>query len=581
MLVHQSNVVYVDGAPADPLDFIGPLTNGYRHCLTALRHHHEHITSILKGVPDGRIRTVLRPTDVYAQFLDASSHPDYLGDPAQRRRLFGLLSAPPSVQPAQDGSLSASGDASLPPADTFTLNRERTALFHGDIPYFDVGLHDAQLGADGQLSGRMTMLAPVDYAQRRLSRFTSMPDVWHDLVLESSLAELNRPGLPLRLWRASAFATLLEADPQDVDDRFVSMLRQLATWGVCDNGEMGVSWLSGLGQPGVGTFSAGAAQGLHDLGGLVGYLNARSRDPLARAATQGFRQLLRAATSSGGEPLSVFTGPATSMLVLGEPAEHDLRTEVARLCFLTDPDPSRIDVIGGLSGLLLCYSAAPSAPDATALLSTGLDVLGRFDRGRLGSVPTGLAHGELGVVWAQARAAAALGDTVTATLAGDRAADILSRRRDWPDSTAWCVGTGGMLLIASDLAELGLPVPSRLIDDLAERCGRLPPGPVDVSICHGLSGAVRALLYADACSAGRGKGLDAAAAELFDRGRAQARAQGWTLGARGHTALLGYHLGWSGFADTAARLAGRRTAEPLALRSPAGRSLGELVRRAG
>ncbi|WP_030942215.1 lanthionine synthetase LanC family protein [Streptomyces sp. NRRL S-646] len=76
---------------------------------------------------------------------------------------------------------------------------------------------------------------------------------------------------------------------------------------------------------------------------------------------------------------------------------------------------------------------------------------------------------------------------------------------------------------------------------------------MELSVCHGTSGVVQALLTASAFTGATG---------LVDRARAYqgrvldlARRHGFYTGAAGRTSLVGYLLGWSGVADTDLMLA--------------------------
>jgi hypothetical protein len=73
-----------------------------------------------------------------------------------------------------------------------------------------------------------------------------------------------------------------------------------------------------------------------------------------------------------------------------------------------------------------------------------------------------------------------------------------------------------------------------------------PAHGVDLSVCHGEAGVAQVTAWVEHA---RG-GAPTRAREHLSRAFAAALEHGFRNGMHGHTALLGYALGWSGVADT-------------------------------
>jgi lantibiotic modifying enzyme len=87
---------------------------------------------------------------------------------------------------------------------------------------------------------------------------------------------------------------------------------------------------------------------------------------------------------------------------------------------------------------------------------------------------------------------------------------------------------------------------------------------VDLSVCHGSSGVVQALL-ATAGILGE-PSITARAMEYQELVLRRVRHGGFYTGSAGKTAILGYMLGWAGIGDTDLLLSRAATRVPLALR---------------
>ncbi|CIZ83737.1 lantibiotic synthetase [Streptococcus pneumoniae] len=104
--------------------FYGKIIDGFKACYTILENSKNYFIEEIKLLSEKYplyLRQVLRPTMVYVKFLEASTHPDYLTDIKNQRKLFQKL------------------NSSLYKLDS-TLGKqveiEINSLMKGDVPYF-------------------------------------------------------------------------------------------------------------------------------------------------------------------------------------------------------------------------------------------------------------------------------------------------------------------------------------------------------------------------------------------------------------------------------------------------------------
>lgn len=532
-MVHESNVVTLRGERVNPASHYEQILSGFQSMRSALTSVADEVMEIIMAARNVDFRVVLRPTDIYIRYLDAATHPRRLASFDAAESLLDLLQTP------MPGS----------PAETFALERERSAMRRWDVPLFTVDIHGHALRADGELSSRCLEFSPAEEACRRLGQLQQTSGMFDRHVLESSLGELAIDRTTLA--EHSQYRELLTLPAEKAAQRYSTLLRSLATWGETMSGEPGVLWMGSTGQPQGSTLDAFATS-VHDLGGICAFLtNAGTDSALAMAARAAWQEA-DSARSADAVLLSATAGPASALMIGGEAnLEPTLRSldELGN----DDPRPDAVDLMLGAAGLCLLFAGTPN-PD-TDLVERALRPIRDTSRVRWERPDFDLAHGQLGVLWGRHRAASVLGDVALEEQAADELRGLVIRSaRAKGIGSAWCSGAAGLLTVVADLAGAGFEiVDSGTVDRLAEQACVLSPGaPVDVSLCHGMSGTVNALLAAGVAGVLPG-GVEAAHG-FFDSARQRALNSGFQTGAPGRTAVLGYFLGWSGYADVAARL---------------------------
>ena len=285
--------------------------------------------------------------------------------------------------------------------------------------------------------------------------------------------------------------------------------------------------------------------GTAGIGLFLAQLVARADDPtLRRTARAALRQALVAAGAPNASPLGFYAGKAgtAAAVVLGGAALGDDELvergrAMLRDVALTPDDPDFSDLIGGVAGTLLALVVAADALRDDELLARAHEaariLIGLAHRNADGSLSwstmkdkladlTGFAHGSAGNAHALLALHAiapdpAYAETVNGALAYERST-FSAEFANWPDyrwfgsgpkvpnyGALWCHGAVGIVRNRLLAERLGFDVAADVeiaLRTTAAQAERLLADPAsDTTLCHGLFGAVDALL--DGVRAGR------------------------------------------------------------------------------
>lgn len=541
--VHDDNVPHLRDAPLSATKHFTDVLAGYFDGLRFLRSG--RIAAVFDRHPGLAARTVLRATMVYGRFIDASTHPDYLAEPAEAERLFGLLSGV--------------SEEFSPEVAEFVSEQERVSLRTGNVPYFVLRGGSTELGTVAKRCDGVFKTTPLDVARKGVALNAARADVYHQFLLEECFGEVIGADEPAGLSSVGVFGATASSTP---GAWWRAIAERVTAVSVPFDGARGreIGWVCGIG-PGrdATTITPGNCVSFHDTGGIVAFLEraARYDDEVLETylgADRGLDSLLAEYHESLRRmPESVFSGAASLLLTRSSKVDEDV------LGSILDAVDARVeagvvedDLANGPAGLLMALLTGPGRAlcGEDRLVRLREVVLAQLAKPRAADW-FDLAHGELGLRWACARTGAAFGDQEVV----EEAADWLTARLDAAarsPHTGWCNGAAGLLLASAEiLASAGKEqwlTRGRLVAMVDDATALAPDAPVDLSVCHGSSGVVQSLL-ATARILGDGT-LTARAFDYQARVLKTVRANGFCTGMPGRTALLGYMLGWSGVGDT-------------------------------
>lgn len=491
-----ANAVTLGGHPVDARDHLPALVAGYRRGRSALLDAADRIDAVLEDAVPEEVRQVVRPTYVYARFVDASTHPAYLGSVDDRRALFERL--PARFRTVRDDAaerLHALEVAALVELDvpSLHLGRDSTTL-HARMDGTDVAVPDA-VHLDLAATLRAWM---ADFRARDARREES------DIVLALAAAaddaweSHDRPPLAL-----------------GPDGEHVALTRS------ADG--TSATWLSTV-MLGTGLRLAPVNLTLFEGGGqLVALAEAAAHDrgPLT---TDDVTRVLRGAVVHGvpAEPevwhLSPYTGALADSVTLVELAArgHDDPRRTAlpgafAAPFLAAAEVTDLDHLNGLGGYLRAlrvHAASTVGVDGPAVGRALDDLFAR--RGSALAEPDpdgGLAHGTAGRVLAIADAAAIAGRhrraeqfVLDALHRWDELVVRSAGLRDGRARSSWCKGAAGtvfaheqaMRAVGSSTQEVLAAIRPELDLLLATPLPAVGED-VDASFCHGVAGTVAVL----------------------------------------------------------------------------------------
>jgi type 2 lantibiotic biosynthesis protein LanM len=523
------------------LDYKNDIISGYAEMHALCRQRCAELTAgdgPLAAFEGDPARIVVRSTMVYAMLLSTGFHPDVLRDGLERDRHFDYLWRREAQTPALAALIAA----------------ERRDLWRNDVPYFGtVTGSSTLLDSDGAVIPGFAVVSGLELARSAVAEWDdehlaaqltliqgslaaaainaspnfSFPDyslpepagaATHDELIEAALAigdELARQAFTASPPDGSAAreAGAMSAEPDS------------AQW-LGLSSQAGKNWVAGSLGPDLFNGIAGVALFLAQLGRLSGV---DSHTELARKAVVTMRsQLKRELLLTGG--MSGAPGMIYALCRFAELLEDEaLSAEALELAGRLGPMISadkQFDLVGGSAGtivaLRMLHSQRPDGPaleliaaaaqrlrDTATEYGPGVGWIPAVmaENGIAEVPPAGLGHGNAGIAWALAEAAALLGERSYADLGSAAIAYEQTLYRpelgSWidvrqPDDPgmirAWCHGSTGIgLARLAGRHTLGGPEIDQQIEDALRDSRRHGYG-LSHSLCHGDTGTAELLL---------------------------------------------------------------------------------------
>lgn len=523
----------------DPREYAIELAQGYEAGRARLKQKRADVERLILQNAPPRTRAVIRPTYIYSRFLDASTHPVYLKDREDRRRLFGKLPAPRLLRGAPAAAVRA------------VCAEEVEALLDLDVPYFEIDADSPGLVSTGahrsltiagatdtaaraemlsSLESFLTRPPQLDQRDLRLSLISSTDDVWSRPLGQKQRRPIDSSILPPEEAMASS------ADGKSL------------------------TWLSVM-TLGEGLRLAPVSLGFYEGGGEL--LAA------ARLGTESVRATVAAAVrGSHFHEVPPTPSPLHLSPFVGSLADHitchELSIDEAApwtpaplpgqyASLIGEADPEDLDYVGGLGAYYVSLSRYQhTGLDAAGLRRAAHAYLDRHGPSLSDWSKPGLAHGTSGRIAAFNAVSTLLGGDrridealLTAIQTFDPSTDDL---RDTASNGTWCRGYAGILPVLVDVGHrVGEPVAGAdwfgAALDLLARPEEAPEH--DVSLCHGVAGRMMALL--DLANLLDRPELAARASGVRDATQAKVDNGAWRSGLGRAPELTSFMLGTSGW----------------------------------
>ncbi|WP_249856680.1 type 2 lanthipeptide synthetase LanM [Bacillus safensis] len=523
----------------DPLPFQEDFLNGYSDGYKKIMDKREQIYSIFNDI-ECLIRVINRPTVQYYFMLDACLFPENLVDDVKMNQVLKYLKPSKLIKDSETAKS--------------ILEEEIRSLKTGDIPYFSIKANDKRLYAGDFISNEIFDVPPKSNLIRRLEKLSQKRLLLDKRLIAEGYSEIRIHEAEYSKvenlgYQSPFFLDVLRKMTNNNPNPLIELIISLSITTESDNPESG--WIGGVYGNLPVSYESNTLISLHDTGGILFLLDHLAKyeiitnhskcSILYEQGKRGLKSLSSAFFSQlKPEQESIISGYCSIDFILNHNRDRvkDIERVVSQIQFKETPIG---DVFAGSVGIGLTLASFSDTPNQVLKkledkISHEMNILSS----------DGLAHGNLGVIWAQFRLAYALNNTLRCKHLFKKALQITFPNNI--NNVGWCNGNAGLLMVLSEMAKV---LDEQLnLYGLAKKSMILPEsGPVDLSICHGAAGVLQSLLFSYDFS-GDPMYLSFAN-QYWENVLNLANNQGFYTGEKNRDYLLGYFLGWSGVADSA------------------------------
>lgn len=507
------NRVMLNEEVMEPIDFNQDIQDGFFDCYKLILDNRNDLIKFINLIKNVEVRQVLRPTAVYARFIDAATHPNYLTDFKEREMLLSKIRV-------------------LNQETTENLKNknicEVDALMDNDIPYFTTYLWTNDLVCNKKVRIR-------NYYNSTLSK------ILVDRVQSLSEINLKRQLYYIRMSLATTVKNVWKKESFKKEDTityfenkrsYIECAKELgdlfcetAIWSKDKNT---CTWLTQVITK-EDKFELGPLNySLYEGGGVILFLNTLAKETgeseyskIAMAGMKGIEDIYLQHSASQLQP-SLFQGIGSLIYIYYSiySLNNDKDAYSKYINYLKklseyDIDKTALDVIGGVSGLIIVLLNIYSKEKSELLLAT-CDKLGKILYESLlednSNHLTGLSHGYAGFSWALILLGKYVNNNNYLEL-GKKLISIENEKFDkdklnWKDIRTedesvdhvfWCHGASGIALSRANLLNcLDYRDTIKIQRDLELAIKKLTSQgfthELDHSICHGVFGNIDILL---------------------------------------------------------------------------------------
>lgn len=525
----------------DPLPFQEDFLKGYSDGYVKMMDKREQIYTIFTDI-QCLIRVVNRPTVQYYFMLDACLFPENLVDDVTMNQVLKYLKPPKLIR---DSEIAKS-----------ILEEEIRSIKIGDIPYFSIKANDKRLYSGNFISNEIFEVSPANNVIRRLENLSHKRLLFDKRLIAEGYSDIRIHEAEHNKvddlgYQSPLFSNVLREVTKDNPNPLIELISSLSITTETDSPETG--WIGGVYGNIPISYESNSLISLHDTGGILFLLehlteyekiaNRSKYTHLYNQAKRGLKSLRNAFSSQlESAPTSIISGSSSLDFIFNHNRNRVREIEQVVSQIQSENIPSG-DVFIGPIGIGLMLASFSDTPNQ--VLKNLEDIIFHESTSSMLS-SDGLAHGNLGIIWAQFRLSYALNNTEGCKHFFQKALQI-----SFPNTVntaGWCNGNAGLLMV---LAEMAKALNEHLnLYDIANKSIVLPEnGPIDLSVCHGAAGVLQSLLYAYEASGD--SWYLTLANQYWETVLDLANHHGFYTGERNRDYLLGYFLGWSGVADSA------------------------------
>lgn len=551
------------GDDAHPRRYVKEFTQGFQEMSHIIECCADKLYDFFRNASHIPNRCIIRPTSTYTAFLETSYHPKYLVSQKARDELFTLLGYPP-------GAPDNIGDQAL--------ESERKALLNGDIPYFT----DDTLTEFMENSPKKNIAGDTSLEEFRVAPDRALKNFLSGIKSRDSIRYLHYgffAGIDADVWRtrkheemAPFFHIALDGD---WGESLYGLCKQMQDLVIadesCNTATMFIQVPADDNRISVIPLDASYYEGQGILW-LFHEVFCENGDPdYVVLITAMLRALVDPPKYISEELISGFVGSFSQIRLvplvhkyLGDEIAKNLMTTLIKwACERMDkPNESgnlKVDYVTGLSGALTALGMLEGSSDSEVYFLRDrmhAVVINSLVKGELEDT-YGIAHGPLGLMLGLVLGGRPLTDVEQQklrTLVRQRVEKELKRveTQNAVSKHAWCSGISGIVEAFAHVLNATGGLEEQDYKQLVELYGQFQRdiaslnGPTDISLCHGLGGALAAW-YRIACLlpelnlAEKVRGEAAQLRQQLSEGTLEIRG-----GVRHATSSLGMMLGMSG-----------------------------------
>ncbi|HFR3219274.1 TPA: DUF4135 domain-containing protein, partial [Streptococcus suis] len=515
-----------------PLEFQTEFIAGYEKGYYKVLQSKNQIKRVVSE-GDCILRVVLRPTTQYYLLIDACLYPENLT----------------SLESINNNVLNYIKSSKIFTSDLDTQNiisEEKDMLISGDIPYFYIKYDSNYLETFSGFQSRCFEMSPKENLLNRLDKSSEKQLSLDKRFIAEGFSYIRmvesrfRNDLKNTEKNSPLFNKLLDS-LESLDTNY--MIDFLLENSIKTKNEEKMGWLTGIYGNTTLSYNSIMQVSFFDSAGILFVFEHIKNKKYTKKIISAFSELQKILDSNeNGSSDSIISGKNSLLFLKGYKDQRIPEMEESLISNKSNLYANDLFLQPiGVSHVLSTFSCSNFELMKSQLKSIDY-VNSDFKK-------FGIAHGKLGIKWAEFRLNQKLNNFEQSDLIFQSVLEMMAEVKKVENG--WCNGSSGLLMV---LYEMARRLNKRIdLFEFARNCTEIDDYDdyleIDLSVCHGVAGKVQSLLFVYAITDDK-RFLDLAN-KYWKKVFVIAKKNGYYTGEKSRDYLLGYFLGWSGIIDTA------------------------------
>ncbi|MVF16000.1 type 2 lanthipeptide synthetase LanM [Fructilactobacillus sanfranciscensis] len=509
----------------DPLPYQKNFENGFDMGTNIIIDNKKQLTNLLKTFK-GNVRFIFRPTVKYYAILDACLFPENLINRSTLDKVLNYLTV----------SKIASGN---PKIGLEILQKEKDSLKSADIPYFYVEGNSNNVRTENYISDYFFDISPIENAVQSIDSLSRKWLLFNERLISEGFSNIRNSEEKFTkknqyFDNIKIFKDILnEVGNNNIDNA----MKIFIEFSVFNKSKSKIGWLNGVYGDFPFSYMSNGFCSFYDSGGILAlfsHLDSKY-DELYKKTSHGLKELYDLLNKNN--LTNSIISNSESLDYLFNYKENRIPSIENKI--LNSSENNNKDLFMGNLGLYLLLATFEETPKNIFKMKNLVNdnIVNKF----------GIAHGVLGELWSKFRVEFYLGNIKKCNLLLDESFMLLDEANK--NGNGWCNGLSGWLMVVYEMSIMlgkNTTFKNRIIDYIVSFDENEP---VDISVCHGISGILQTLLFIyNTC---KDKKILDIANNFWEKSIESAQKNGFYTGIKRNDYILGYFIGWSGFIDTA------------------------------